>query len=187
MYAFLAVPPQEKGQTALSLAAKTNRTDMVELLVYTGRAIVDYIDNTNGMSPLMYAILNKNLEMTNILLNNGASVRMCDFKCKTPLMYAAQCGVLAIVELLTDQFNAEVDLQDENGLTALHYAVYANKPDIIRFLLEERGANRHIKDYKKKKPLHMAIFLEYGDCAAVLEDLKSKLAIGTGELFTSDF
>ena len=46
---------------------------------------------------------------------------------------------------------------------------------------EDGGADRHIKDYVKKKPLHLAEFLKYGDCIARLEDMKTRMAKATGE------
>ena len=63
---------------------------------------------------------------------------------------------------------------------ALHYAVYSNSPDICSKLVDE-GANRNVRDINKKKPMHLAIFKDYGLCCAVLQDLKSKLAMATGD------
>ncbi len=121
------------------------------MLVNDGEAIVDYIDQKNGLTPLMYSIINKNYEMMMLFLNCGASVKMCDFKCVTPLMLACQVGQLKMVQILADSYHADVDTQDENGLCALHYAVIANKPDILKYLVCECGADRHLKDNNKKK------------------------------------
>lgn len=90
---------------------------MVEAIIYNGRAKPDYIDIKSGMSPLMYAITNKNITIISILLKNGASIKLCDFKCKTPLMVAVTSGVLPIVQLIANGFTETIDLQDENGWT----------------------------------------------------------------------
>lgn len=175
---------------------------MADYIINVGGAIVDFIDQRNGMSPLMYAILNNDLEMVMLMLNNNASIDLCDFKCVTPLMLACQVNNLAIVCYLLDNYQPTLDAQDLNGFTgnnflevvlgdtsyclhllliiALHYAVYSNSPEICGKLLDE-GADRNVRDVNKKKPLHLAIYKNYGLCASVLEDLKSKLAMATGD------
>lgn len=116
---------------------KINKIDIVDYLLGAANPIVDFVDKKNGMSPLMYAIKNKNFDIAQMLLIKGASVKLCDFKCMTPLMFACAGGneSLRIVTLLTETYLADVDAQDENGWSPLHYAVYANAPDVIAFLL----------------------------------------------------
>ena len=172
----------------MCLAVKINRYDIVDHLLVHGKPVVDLVDTKNGMSPLLYAIKNKNLEIVQMLLSRGASVKLCDFKCMTALMAACAGGDsnMPIISILVEQYNADVDVQDENGWTALHYAVYANAPEIISFLLNTWGANRNIRDYKRTKPIQLALIKKYGQCVACLEDLKSKMAMVTGEMDVDD-
>ena len=121
----------------MCLAVKINRIDIVDHILVYGKPAVDLVDTKNGMSPLMYAVKNKNMEIAQMLLARGASVKLCDFKCMTPLMAACAGGdgVLPLIRLLVDTYYADVDAQDENGWTPLHYAVYANAPNVITYLL----------------------------------------------------
>lgn len=48
---------------------------------------------------------------------------------------------------------SEVDLSDEHGATALHYASVRQRPDIVHLLLES-GAERQVKDKEGKTPLY---------------------------------
>jgi len=94
---------------------------MADYIIYSGFGIVDYIDQRNGMSPLLYAILNNDLEMVTLIMNNNASVDLCDFKCVTPLMLACQVNNLAIVSYLIDNYQPTLDAQDGNGFSGRLY------------------------------------------------------------------
>ncbi len=154
---------------------------MVEALLFNGQAKVDYIDVKNGMTPLMYALDQKSPEIVAMLLREGASRELCDFKCTTPLMAAARTGNTALCKAIGGEFTRTIDMQDENGWTALHWAVYADAPNVIAYLLDVCVANRNLRCYKKKKPYHLAVFMQYGDCEAILIDRKIEMAIAAGE------
>ena len=155
---------------------------MVDEVLYTGNARVDYIDIRNGMTPLLYAIQGRHLDIVKLLFREGASRYLADFKCVTPLMMAASTGMVQLVEAVGGVYTPSIDDQDENGWTALHWAVFANSPVVIDYLLEVLVANRNVRDVDKKKPYHLASFLNYGDCEAILIDSKMKMAIATGDV-----
>ena len=134
------------------LAVKVQRLDMVDALVGNGEALVDYIDSKNGMSPLLYAISLNNVDIALFLLKEGASVALCDNRCVTPLMMAAGTGNIDMLAVVAGEYTPTVDAQDENGWTALHWAVYANSPGAVEYLLHELMADRHIRCIQKKKP-----------------------------------
>lgn len=58
--------------------------------------------------------------------------------------------------LLQTYFSCDINLQDEKGNTALHYAVMANRSDLIQVLLS-KGASVVIKDGRKKTPLQHSV------------------------------
>ncbi len=78
----------EKGRTALLIAVIINSLKLVDLLI-DHKALTDICDANTGRTPLMYSVIAKNLEISHKLLNHGATPRMSDFKCITPLMLAA--------------------------------------------------------------------------------------------------
>jgi ankyrin repeat protein len=61
----------------------------------------------------------------------------------SPLMYSAREGSLEIVQYLIDQ-GAEVDLKNEDNMTALHYACLHARTDVI-VLLVSKGCDTNIK------------------------------------------
>ena len=52
--------------------------------------------------------------------------------------------------------SCDINLQDEKGSTALHFAVIANQPDLIHVLLS-KGASVVVKDNLKKTPLQYSL------------------------------
>lgn len=70
---------------------------------------------------------------------------------------------------------ADVDSQDDNGWTPLHYAVMSNSTECLKFILLE-GADREIRDYQKRRPLDLAKSKDHGDCIAILCYTGSSLA-----------
>jgi hypothetical protein len=50
-----------------------------------------------------------------------------------------------------------IDFADEDGYTALHYACWDNKVDIVELLMDN-GANVNALSSMKESPLHMAVF-----------------------------
>ena len=70
---------------------------------------------------------------------------------------------------------ADVDSQDDNGWTPLHYAVMSNSTECLKFILQE-GADKEIRDYQKRRPLDLAKSKNHGDCIAILCYTGSSLA-----------
>lgn len=69
-------------------------------------------------------------------------------------------------DLMLHRF-AELDAQDENGWTALHYGAMTNAFKCVRFLVAE-GADMSLKDLNKRRALHLARFKEHGETIAAL-------------------
>ena len=72
---------------------------------------------------------------------------------RAPIHYAAERDVTCI-ELLVS-YHADVNRRDGNDDTALHWAVFKNKPDCVRALLQN-GADVDARDYNADTPLSWA-------------------------------
>jgi ankyrin repeat protein len=117
----------------------------------------DYSDNKNydfaktHQFEMVYAIKNKDKSAVESLLADGFPVNfnMSRFNGTTPLHKAAEFGAK---EILTELLNAKanVDDQDNGGLTPIFYAVKAKDWDSMRLLLK-KGANvNHKSKYLTK-------------------------------------
>lgn len=65
-----------------------------------------------------------------------------------------QIGNGPIIKCLLDN-GPDIHIEDDEGCTALHYAVQLSNSDISRMLIE-MGANIHKKDHNDRSPLHYA-------------------------------
>merc|ERR1712223_1157066 len=72
----------------------------------------------------------------------------------TPLMLAARLAIEGMVEALIGS-QADVNIADENGKTALHWATSVNNVEAVNVLLKN-NANRDAQDNKDETPLFLA-------------------------------
>lgn len=126
------------------------------MLLDTG-ANVDIQDKSFGWLSLMWAISFGKTEVVNMLLDRGANFELQSnkkFMIKTDFseqriqdmivgqsawMYAIQNGHTDVVKMLLDQ-GANVDLQDEYGVTALMWASKYGHTKVVKMLLDN-GVN----------------------------------------------
>ena len=74
-----------------------------------------------------------------LLLNNGMSVDLCDYKGNTLLMLASYNGNLETTSMLVD-FGAQVDKKNDRGQTPLAGVCFKGYLDIVKVLVKA-GAN----------------------------------------------
>ncbi|XP_068753853.1 E3 ubiquitin-protein ligase MIB2-like [Montipora capricornis] len=85
---------------------------------------------------------------------------------KTALQIASHQGFTSVVELLV-QMGANVNLQDSEGDTALHYAAFGNQPLTAAALLKG-GADGNKRNKNKCSPLHVAVNKGYSEVVKTL-------------------
>ena len=93
--------------------------------------------------------------------------------CDTNMSLQSLFHVITIIIMII--ILADVDSQDDNGWTPLHYAVMSNSTECLKFILQE-GADKEIRDYQKRRPLDLAKSKNHGDCIAILCYTGSSLA-----------
>lgn len=74
---------------------------------------------------------------------------------QTRLMHAASIGDIARLKELVKTFNADIQIEDGNGMTALAWAAWAGKLRAVQFLVE-RGAEINRGDLLRT-PLYLAV------------------------------
>ena len=127
-----------------------------------------FVRNT-GDIPLMAEMLEKSLV-------SSVNVRASSWGNCTALMYQARYGTVEGMEfLMASKPPALVNLQDSDGDTALHWAVYSEDPAKLRFLLDN-GADKNIRDNSRETALEFARKYNYPkECIEVLESYTPKL------------
>jgi ankyrin repeat protein len=113
----------DKGESALMLAALKNQQDLADRLIKKGADV-----NKTGWTPLHYAASGGHLAIISLLLENSAYIDAESPNGTTPLMMAAMYGTPAAVNLLLEE-GADPQLKNQLGLTALQFAQQGNRPD----------------------------------------------------------
>ncbi|RAJ16910.1 hypothetical protein LY08_00686 [Olleya aquimaris] len=110
--------------------------------------------NDQGYTPLTLACYNGNVAVANFLAGKVDDING-NSNYGTPLMAAVYKGYTKIVAILL-QHDANPNIQDKQGGTAMHYAVLFKKYDIIK-LLVDADADFNIKNNANKSALDFAI------------------------------
>jgi N-acyl-D-amino-acid deacylase len=144
----VAVMDQRKV-TPMNAATFGNDTATIRLLL-DASADIDTADTFIGLTPLINASGNRNLEAVDLLLAKGANVNavskteglpriqtgIVEFGGWTPLLMAVPFGPTEIVKTLMEA-GAKVNVQDYRGFTPLMLAAANDRanPEIVRLLL----------------------------------------------------
>ena len=141
-----------RGNSPLLVASYSGNIDIVKYLL-TKKININITDK-NGNTSLLNSITRGHVEISNILLDNNANFRIGNKKEITPLLLASGNGYLEILKKI--KFKAEdLNHQDTNGNTSLHYSIIGGHEDITEFLMQN-GANFRIQNYQEKTPLTIA-------------------------------
>jgi ankyrin repeat protein len=95
---------------------------------------------------------------------------------RTPLSWAAQQGHKAVVRLLVEREDVEVNTKDNWGLTPLSYAALHGQETVVRLIVEREDVKADSRDYRGQMPLFYA---EVGENKAIVrllldqEDVKA--------------
>jgi ankyrin repeat protein len=134
--------------------ARKGSLSEIKLLYEKDTSIVNAIDD-NGSSMLILACYRGNNEVATFLINHNAKLDY-DSKNGTALMACVVKGEIQLVdELLKNKAN--LDLTDENGITALMYAVQFRNVEMVKKLVNA-GADKMLKCKQNKTAFEYAVF-----------------------------
>lgn len=122
--------------TPLWCAAVSGRINVVKCLLKHG-ADVNSISDT-GSTPVRSACFTTNLEIVKLLIDNGANIRKPNYNGGTCLINSVQSVVLCEYIL---QNGVDVNAQDIQLKTALHYAIQEHRMNTTLLLLKYGAGN----------------------------------------------
>lgn len=111
-----------RSSSDLHAAAKQGDAELIIKLVQDGMDVNQ--PNLEGQTPLMLAVQADShaLEVTNLLLTQGAKVNEVDTYGNTALIYAAQVGGLDVIKALVAH-GADAAIANKSEATALDFAI----------------------------------------------------------------
>ncbi|XP_021164506.2 inversin isoform X1 [Fundulus heteroclitus] len=142
------------GRTPLMYCVLADRLDCAEVLLKAG-ASVNKTDHSQR-SALHLAAQKGNVRFLKLLLSRRANCLQKDLEGMTPLHLATRHPSPKALALLLKHIGpGEVDTQDKNKQTALHWSAFYNRPEHVRLLIKH-DSNIGIPDSEGKIPLHWA-------------------------------
>ncbi len=144
------------GITPLIAGAAAGQDEAVGYLIQKGADVT--VKDDLGKTALLYAIgYDKPKLISNLIKLNNQSINLPDNAGNTPLIYAAQKGLLNNVKLLVTN-GANVDYRNPaTGLSALSAASAEGYSDMIRYLVKIGKANVNLPDLAGRTPIFYAI------------------------------
>lgn len=97
---------------------------------------------------------------------DGGGIDSVDALGRTPLMWAAACGVAPSIKYLLGE-SCDITLTDSTGASALHWAVAQGQRAAVDALLTA-GSDPMVKDASGATPLHLACLQSEGATAALI-------------------
>jgi len=137
----------------LAAITKGNKVEVARLLA---AGFSPDSKDSDGRTPLMFAVIDDKIELVDFLIQNGADVNVQDNNGFSPLHFAAQDFRVEAAKSLLNK-NAEVNQCDKHGNTPLWRAVFNSRGrgEMINLLLHH-GADRFIKNRSGKTPVDLA-------------------------------
>ena len=124
-------------RTPLHLAADEDHRAICRLLLDKGAQLEAKAGDDS--TPLHFASYSGQLKIVRLLCDRGADVEARDDKGFRPLHDAAKMGHISVVKELIIERIAEINAIDNNGWTALRWAVVLEKLKVAAFLAEYGG------------------------------------------------
>ncbi|KAM3614919.1 uncharacterized protein V6R79_020788 [Siganus canaliculatus] len=142
------------GRTPLMYCVLADRLDCADILLKAG-ASVNKTDHSQRTA-LHLAAQKGNARFLKLLLSRRANWLQKDLEEMTPLHLATRHPSSKALALLLKHIGpGEVDTQDKNKQTALHWSAFYNRPEHVRLLIKH-DSNIGIPDSEGKIPLHWA-------------------------------
>jgi ankyrin repeat protein len=144
------------GKTALHVAISKRNSSLVRLLADRGA----YLDRRfSDHTALTFAISTGCTEISQILIESGASPNLVSTTGTFPLLSAVAAGNQVVVEALL-RCSASVDAVSASGYTPMHMAALKNRLRILQ-LLTEAGSPLDPMNEQGETPLSIAVSLGY--------------------------
>ena len=130
---------------------KSGKVDQVREYLKAHPEHVNYEDDIKR-TPLVYAVIDGNVDLVQLLIGLGADVNHEYNLKQTPLFEAARRGYFKIAQLLIGH-GAKIDYEDNIQLTPLVYAAMRGHFEIAQLLID-RGADVNHESLGKCIPLY---------------------------------
>ena len=128
-------------QTPLMLTCQSHNMEAINFLLNKGADV--NLQDQDGYTALHYAVKRKNFDAVSCLVDNRADVNLFTSSKQTPLMMACQSHDMEIINFLAINKGTDVNLQDRDGQSALHFASLDSCYWLIQNLADVNMCDNH--------------------------------------------
>ncbi|WP_297204616.1 ankyrin repeat domain-containing protein [uncultured Brachyspira sp.] len=141
----------DRGISVLYDAIDNNDIEYIKELITNNidlnvRLPDNYDNNLSGATPLLYSIYKNNLDITRLLIENGANLNIKDFKTWNSIMYAAAFSDINTLSLIVEKDETLIESKTEFDVNALHIASDHNNLDAIMYLCTNSNIDINERD-----------------------------------------
>lgn len=164
-YALLIDEKGENGETALMIALKKSKNELVKYLISKNANI--NIANTNGDTPLSLAVGNADIEIVRQLIDNGGDINHLNEYGNTLLMECVKgdnskkMETFQIISLLVKE-GLNINSKNIYGNTALSYTINKRNIKTLKYLIKLK-ADVNVTDSLGNTPIHKIVLLSLFD------------------------
>eukprot|EP00028_Trichosphaerium_sp_Am-I-7-wt_P013249 CAMPEP_0168511828 /NCGR_PEP_ID=MMETSP0405-20121227/2395_1 /TAXON_ID=498012 /ORGANISM="Trichosphaerium sp, Strain Am-I-7 wt" /LENGTH=327 /DNA_ID=CAMNT_0008530135 /DNA_START=272 /DNA_END=1255 /DNA_ORIENTATION=+ len=151
----LRFSPDPRGYTPLHYTSALGKNTSTSVLLEDRRVNVDAREPREGFTPLMFSVVNHQVESITTLIEQGANPNLKDFTGRTPLYLATQLAFTDVVKYLVEN-SADPNQADLDGVTPLHAAAALGNMKCIEILIRN-GAWIDARDNQGETPLFFAL------------------------------
>jgi len=169
-------PSLELGPTTILHNNECGYTELHQIPFVEGadqRMLVESVEfdklnarDHHGNTPLIWAVMQGNEQLAELLIDQGSAVNMQNFVGETALIMAAARGFDKICTLLVEN-GADTRLASLDGSTPLHMAAAGGHLEAIKSLVLH-GAFVNVADEEGDVPIHYAVREEQRDAIELL-------------------
>lgn len=145
----------KNGDSAFTFSQKIGHRGLMERIMRHKSFNFDYYDKYNNSLIMNYICIGKKEMIAEVLKKRPSLLNDVNNNKESPLIIAVKLNKKDIIKYLIAQPKINLDQQDINGNTAIHYTVL-NKNVELSDYLALAGANIHLKNNENKSPLDIA-------------------------------
>jgi len=145
----------KEGDSAFSLSQKIGNRELAVRIMKHKSFNFDYLDKYNNSLLMNYVCIGKVNLIAEVLKKRYSLLNEVNNNKESPLIIAVKLNKKDVVKYLISQPKINLDQQDINGNTAIHYSVLDRNTDFTN-ILALKGANINLKNNDNKSPLDIA-------------------------------
>ncbi|XP_006880602.1 PREDICTED: transient receptor potential cation channel subfamily A member 1 [Elephantulus edwardii] len=147
----------DMNASTLHHAAADGQVELMEMIVNDSCCDVVNVMDNYGNTPLHWAAEKNQVESVKFLLNRKANPNLRNNSMMAPLHLAVQFGNIEVVKVLVEHRSTNINLEGENGNTAVVIACSKDNSEALQILFS-KGAKMCIANKCGCFPIHLAAF-----------------------------